>query len=424
MQDEIIDYFIQLTKIPHCSKNADGLLEFIKDFAIKRDYCVEVDKAKNILVKKGNPKLALQAHYDMVCIGKAPNIETYIKDGWMYAKESSLGADNGIAIAMMMFLMDKGLELEFLFTSDEEIGLIGATNLDLKLESKYMLNIDSEDEAEVYIGCAGGIDIFATKEDFEKIESYRYIYEISVSNLAGGHSGVDIDKNIPNAIKVLGDFLFENKIYAISSFEGGERTNSIPTNAKAIITTDEIIESSNLIKVSRIDSNLDFYNGKDFINFIHEFKHGVYEYNNELNIPNNSANLAIVEFRDGKAKIEVSLRGMSKESLNEILDKSLKLFQKYGFNTKERDKYPSWKPEINKFSEVVYKSILKIFGKSEYRAIHAGLECGIISQKYPNIKIASIGPNIKYPHSIREKVEIESIYKTFKAIEDIIDNIN
>ncbi len=108
----------------------NGLLEFIKDFAIKRDYCVEVDKAKNILVKKGNPKLALQAHYDMVCIGKAPNIETYIKDGWMYAKESSLGADNGIAIAMMMFLMDKGLELEFLFTSDEEIGLIGATNLD------------------------------------------------------------------------------------------------------------------------------------------------------------------------------------------------------------------------------------------------------------------------------------------------------
>jgi dipeptidase D len=329
-----------------------------------------------------------------------------------------------MAVAMMMSLMDRGLGLEFLFTSDEEIGLVGATGLELELDSKYMLNIDSEDEAEVYIGCAGGADVFATKESFEVVKPLKYIYEVSVSNLIGGHSGVDIDKNIPNAIKVLGDFLFENEIFNISLFEGGERMNSIPANAKAVVTTDREIEGRDLVKVSKLEGSFDFYQSRDLVSLIYEFKNGVDEYNSELNIPNSSANLAIIDFREGRANIRVSLRGMSEESLNSILNKSLGLFQKYGFETKERDKYPSWKPEINEFSEIVKESISKIFGKSEYRAIHAGLECGVISQKYPNIKIASIGPNIRYPHSTREKVEMESVYKTFRAIEDIIDNID
>ena len=125
----IIEHFKTLTKIPHCSKEADKLLEYLSLFAEERGYVVRIDSAKNILISKGSPKLCLQAHYDMVCMGKAPNIETYEEDGWMKARDSSLGADNGIAIAMMMSLMDEGEELEFLLTSDEEIGLIGANAL-------------------------------------------------------------------------------------------------------------------------------------------------------------------------------------------------------------------------------------------------------------------------------------------------------
>ena len=138
---QIIEHFKTLTQIPHCSKEADKLLDFLVGFAEEREYSVEVDTVKNIFISKGEPKLCLQAHYDMVCMGKAPQIETYIEEGWMKAKDSSLGADNGMAIAMMMQLMDEGKNLEFLLTSDEEIGLIGANEVAFDLKSQFMLNL-------------------------------------------------------------------------------------------------------------------------------------------------------------------------------------------------------------------------------------------------------------------------------------------
>jgi len=422
MQNKILEYFEKITQIPHCSQNTKQLLLFIKEFATTRGYRVEIDKAQNILVKKGNPTLAIQAHYDMVCIGTAPQIETYIKDGWMYAKNSSLGADNGIAIAMMMVLMDRGDELEFIFTSDEEIGLIGASDLEFELDSKYMLNIDFEDEAEVCIGCAGGADLLAFGE-FDSAEPLNYTYQLSVSGLEGGHSGVDIDKDIPNAIKVLAEYLSDKDI-VISSFEGGERRNSIPTHAKAIVSSKESLIGTDLVDVLSIEASDKFYNSQDLINLLNNFEHGVNSYNSELNIPNTSINLAIIQFDNGKASIESSVRAMSAEGLDEICHKNISLFQKYGFDTKEEYKYPSWRPEINEFSKIVSSSMSKVFGKSEYKAIHAGLECGIISEKYPNMKLASIGPNIRYPHSKREKIEIESIFQTFRVVEGIINKLN
>ncbi len=422
MPNKIIEYFITLTQIPHCSQSADKLLEFLKEFATIRGYSVEIDKAQNILVKKGQPKLLLQAHYDMVCIGTVPQIQTYIKDGWMYAKNSSLGADNGIAIAMMMILMDRGEELEFLFTSDEEIGLIGASNLEFELNSKYMLNIDFEDEAEVCIGCAGGADLLAFRE-LDSVEPLNYTYQVSISGLAGGHSGVDIDKKIPNAIKVLAKYLSDKEI-VISSFEGGERRNSIPTHAEAIVSSKKPLLENKLIKVSSIDTNHRFYNSQDFINLLNDFKHGVDSYNKELNIPNSSINLAMVKFDNGKVSIETSVRAMSAEGIDKISHKNISLFQKYSFDAKMQYKYPSWQPQINDFSKIVSSSMFKVFGQSKYRAIHAGLECGIFSKKYPNILLASIGPNIRYPHSKREKIEIESIFQTFRVIVDIVNNIN
>jgi len=422
MQDKILEYFEKITQIPHCSKSAKQLILFIKEFATTRGYSVQIDKAQNILVKKGNPTLAIQAHYDMVCIGTAPQIETYIKDGWMYAKNSSLGADNGIAIAMMMVLMDRGDELEFIFTSDEEIGLIGASDLEFELDSKYMLNIDFEDEAEVCIGCAGGADLLAFGE-FDSVEPLNYTYQLSVSGLEGGHSGVDIDKDIPNAIKVLAEYLSDKDI-VISSFEGGERRNSIPTHAKAIVSSKEPLIDTNLVEVSSIESSDKFYNSQDLINLLNDFEHRVNSYNSELNIPNTSINLAIIKFDNGKASIESSARAMSAKGLDEICHKNILLLQKYGFDTKEEYKYPSWKPKINEFSKIVSSSMSEVFGKSQYKAIHAGLECGIISKKYPNIKLASIGPNIRYPHSKREKIEIESIFQTFRVVEGIINKLN
>ena len=418
MQNKIIKYFLELSKIPHCSKNIEQLMKFLEEFATDRGYKVEIDKTKNILIKKGEPKLALQAHYDMVCMGKAPKIETYIKDGWMYAKESSLGADNGIAIAMMMLLMDRGEELEFLITADEEIGLVGASALEFELSSQYMLNLDFEDEAEVCIGCAGGADILATKE-LEQSKELKYNYRVSVLGLEGGHSGVDIEKDIPNAIKILTKYLSDKPV-ALSSFEGGERRNSIPANAIATLSSSEILESSHSVKVEAISDSLKVYSSTKFIELLNSFEHGVNSYNSEFNLPDTSINLAIVKLEDDKVTVESSARAMSDNALEEICKKNMELFNKYDFKSSNEYKYPSWRPETNSFTEQVNQAMKKVFGKSKYIAIHAGLECGVISQRYPDIKFASIGPSISYPHSTREKVKLDSIDKIFEVIEDIL----
>ncbi len=422
MQDRIIEHFISLTEIPHCSEEADRLLEFLENFAKRRGYSVEIDGVKNIFIKRGEPKLALQAHYDMVCVGDAPIIETYIEDGWMSAKNSSLGADNGMAIAMMMVLMDRGEEMEFLITSDEEIGLVGASALDFELKSRYMLNLDFEDEAEVCIGCAGGADILA-KGTMDEVSRMEYYYNVSVSGLDGGHSGVDIDRGIPNAIKVLAEYLSDKSI-AISSFNGGERRNSIPSSAFATITSSQELKSIDKVTIEVVSvDTLKFYDSSKFIKFLNSFKHGVDNYNYEFNLPDTSINLAIVTAEDGEFSVESSARAMSSDGLNQICKDTTALFDRFGFEYREEYKYPSWRPEINEFTEIVNESMSSIFGKSEYKAIHAGLECGVISQKYPDIKIASIGPTISYPHSIRERVKLDSVDKIFEVVNHIVNRI-
>ena len=414
----IIDNFISLTKLPHCSKNAQALFDFIVSFAEEKNYTVLSDDAKNILIRKGEPKLAIQAHYDMVCMGKAPHIETYVEEGWMYAKESSLGADNGMAIAMMMTLMERGEALEFLLTSDEEIGLVGAGQLNFDLSSKYMLNVDFEDEGIVCIGCAGGADIVGQKR-FEKVEADRFFYELSISSLMGGHSGVDIDKGIPNAIKLLADYLKDKKV-KIGSFTGGERRNSIPANVSVLLSTNECLEASDMVKVERIEEALEVYESKVFLDLLNEFKHGIHEFNEEFNLADTSVNLAIVSFEKGEARVECSSRAMNARGQNSIDETTVKLFEKYGFSTEIDEKYSSWKPELNEFTSAVNDAMTEVFGSSKYEAIHAGLECGVILERYPEIKFASIGPNIAFPHSTREKVELASVEKTFKVIEGLI----
>ena len=421
---KIIEHFKTLTQIPHCSKESDKLLDFLVDFAKVRNYSVEVDEVKNIFISKGSAKLCLQAHYDMVCMGKAPHIETYEEDGWMKAKDSSLGADNGMAIAMMMQLMDKGQELEFLLTSDEEIGLIGANEVAFDLKSKYMLNLDSEDEAEVYIGCAGGADITASKTD-TYAEGKGDCYEVAVKGLVGGHSGVDIDKGIPSAIKVLGEYLFDNNITQLASIYAGERRNSIPANAVAIIRSDKALENKGDVTVRKLhEQPLVLSQGQKIIELIHSFKHGVRAQNEELGIPDVSINLAIITADEkGGVVIETSARAMDVQSLETLTKETIDFFEIYSFDVAVEDKYPAWKPDVSEFTDLVSQEMQAVFGTTKMMAIHAGLECGVIAEKYPSIKFASIGPTICYPHSSREKVKLDSVEKTFEVLQGIIATV-
>lgn len=414
----IIEHFKTITSIPHCSGQAHVLRDFLVDFGKQHGYNVEIDNVDNILIYKGKPRLALQAHYDMVCMGDAPNIEIYEENGWLKAKNSSLGADNGIAIAMMMVLIEDGYELEFLLTSNEEIGLIGASGVELELQSKYMLNLDSESEGEVYIGCAGGTDVKATKS-IKMISNDLDCYEVSISDLSGGHSGVDIDKNIPNAIMQLAQFLHEQDISLIS-ISGGERINSIPANAKAIISGKNIeFLKSNNVTITKIE-NISYKFEESIISHIAAFEHGVLKFNDDLGIPQISQNLAIVHSKEDILTIEVSIRAMSADELDLQAKVTADYFRDAGFEVEKKDKYPAWNPEQNEFTAMISQKTYKVFGKSTLKAIHAGLECGVLSQKYPHMRFASIGPTIIYPHSTREAVNLKSVEQIFEVLKKII----
>ena len=420
----VIEHFKKITKIPHCSKDAKRLKEYIADYAKSKGYSVECDEADNILVSKGKASITLQAHYDMVCVGKAPDIEIYEDDGWLKAKDSSLGADNGIAIAMMLSLMDSGVEAEFLFTSDEEIGLIGAKALSLKPKAKRLLNLDYESEGAICIGCAGGVDIVGKKE-IKRVDFSGECFEVSISKLPGGHSGVDIDKNIPSAIIELSKYLSSNKIDALVSFEGGERRNSIPVSAKALVYSSKELEPKDNITIKKIDSNSKaIKDGLNILDYLAKFNQGVREFNDNLNIPHSSINLAIVSSKQDSISIALSARAMDNNSLDKLSKETQEELEAIGFEVKEEDRYPSWKPVESDFAKEICQYMQDEFGDCKIEAIHAGLECGILSEKLPGVMMASIGPTIENPHSIRERVDIESIERVYKVVERVISKLD
>ena len=293
-----------------------------------------------------------------------------------------------------------------------------------------MLNLDSEDEAEVYIGCAGGADITAFKQD-SYVEGTGTCYEVAVKELVGGHSGVDIDKGIPSAIKVLGKYLVENDVTQLASIYAGERRNSIPANAVAIVRSEKTLESSpstssgNGVTVRELKEEPKVLSeGAKTIALIDTFRHGVHAMNNELGIPDVSINLAIITADEkGGLKIETSARALGAEDLDTLTVETVKMFESYGFSVQVEDKYPAWKPDISEFTNLVSEEMKEVFGKTKMMAIHAGLECGVIAEKYPEMKFASIGPTIRYPHSTREEVDLDSVERTYKVLVGIINRL-
>lgn len=422
----VLDIFKEITSIQRCSSNHKDFISYMKEFAKKHNFECFIDDVNNILCKKSNSnsKICLQSHYDIVCLIDNIIPEIIEKDGFLMAKNSTLGADNGIGCSYMLALMAQGEDLEYLFTADEEIGLIGANDITLEITSPYMLNLDSEEEGEICIGCAGGIDIFA-KFDSHKIVSNDEdldLYEISISKLKGGHSGVNIHENIPNALKLLGKTIKEcnGKLLDIN---GGERINSIPANAKAIIASKiaPIKSHKNMIikKVDEKPKHLNIFSD-EVIDFIYNFENGVREFNNELNVVETSINLAICKTNINEIEIKLSARSMDNEKLNKIKTETEESLKTLNFTVKSTGKYPAWKPDKNEFTMKVLEIYKKYDEKASLEAIHAGLECAIFKDKFPHIKVASIGPNIFNPHSYDERVEIKSIDKLFDIVKEII----
>lgn len=422
----VIEIFKELTKIPRCSGTYETFINYTQEFAKKNGYLCKVDNASNILCYKENNKieLCLQSHYDIVCLedGKIPEIIE--EDGYLRAKESTLGADNGIGCAYMFALMEEGACVELLFTSDEEIGLIGANNIEFELQASKMLNLDSEAESEICIGCAGGVDIYGVnnKGEYLKNKDHKKLYEITLDNLDGGHSGVDIDKNIPNALKLMAKTIKECDADLLD-ISGGERINSIPKKARAIIVSHNKPQASDPnMKIEEVETKTQHYKKLDegIINFLYTFSNGVRGYDKELGVVLSSINLAMIENSIEGLKISLSARSMDNDELKIIKDETLEALKIFGFEISTNGKYPAWKPRHSEFTVEVLNTYKQIVPDATLNAIHAGLECAIFKSKYPKIDICSIGPNIYFPHSHREECEISSVAKLYSVVKKIV----
>lgn len=424
---KVLDYFKTITATPRCSFKTNSMKDKIKEIASSLGYEVSTDKSGNVLCKKGTPKICLQSHYDMVCLGDVSSIELIEKDGILRAKNSTLGADNGMGMAIMFTCMEKYDDLECLFTNDEEVGLIGASGLELEISSDKLLNLDGEEEKEIYIGCAGGIDIVSKLNlEYLPLNKDEVVYEISIKDLAGGHSGVDIDKNIDSATKVLAYELAKHD-FKLLHVEGGELRNSISKNAKAVISTFKGFELFNTaLHVHKIDYKREYIkDGQNIIKALNAFAQGVREFDKSLNIPSTSINLGVVRVEEGVLQVDCSARAMKNNDLKSLADETESFFQLIGCKTSQNDGHEPWVPDIGGFADVVKQEMNKIYDDADFCAIHAGLECGILMQRQSKkIEAVAIGPTIRFPHSLREECDLGSVERISLVVERIIDGIN
>lgn len=424
---KVLEYFKEITATPRCSFKTDAMQEKIINIAESLGYEVNTDKAGNVLCKKGVPKVCLQAHYDMVCLGDVSKIELIEENGILKTKNSTLGADNGMGMAIMFTCMENFEDLECLFTNDEEVGLIGASELDLELSSDKLLNLDGEEEKEIYIGCAGGTDIVSKLTlEYLPLDKDEIIYEVSIRDLAGGHSGVDIDKGIDSAIKLLAEELVKHDLKLLH-VEGGEVRNSISKNAKAIVATCKELKLFNsALSVQKIENRREYIrSGQSILKALNAFSQGVRGFDKSLNIPSISINLGVVQIKNGTLQIDCAARAMNNKDLISLSSETESFFQLIGCETSQSDGHEPWVPDVGDFANVVKKEMSKVYDDASFCAIHAGLECGILMQRQSKkIEAVAIGPTIRFPHSLREECDLGSVERISLVVKRIINGIN
>jgi len=467
--------FYEISQVPRPSKKEEKIRTHLRN--VLKDLKLEFteDKVGNILAKvpasegmENAPVVVLQGHVDMVCEKNKDKtfdfendpIELIKDNGWIKANGTTLGSDNGIGVAASLAVVnDESVvhgPLELLFTVDEETGLTGANNLQPGLlKGKYLLNMDSEEDGAFYIGCSGGIDTVGVL-NLEYINTANdYIqYNLTVTGLKGGHSGLDIIQGRGNAIKILGRAL--NKLSGtnplVNQISGGSLRNAIPREAEAVISiasssakkAEEIIsEFENEIKnefktvdsgvkivfkaaKSKIEKAFTKEMTEKLINTIMALPHGVIAMSADIpGLVETSTNLATIKMESDKLIIGTSQRS-SVDSAKYFIGSSVaSVFRLSGFSFHHTDGYPGWKPDVNsevlKISKKVFK---KLFNKEpEIKAIHAGLECGILESKNPGMDMISFGPTIQNAHSPDERIEIETVERFYELLKGILKEL-
>ena len=467
-------HFDKLAAIPRASTKEAAARDYIRTLATKLGLESVQDDAGNLVVRKparrgreGAPMALLQGHLDMVCEkneGTAHNFDTdpikVIRDGdWLKADGTTLGADNGIGVAAALAVMESNDiahgPLEFAFTIDEETGLTGATEFPGGvLKSKYFLNLDNEDTGTLCIGCSGGIKTTARRKVGLRPAGAGSAWRIKVSGLKGGHSGVDIHQGRGNALRILGGILqvlLESLPIEIAAINGGSAQNAIPREAAALVLVDRARESElkslvataeaayktelggfdsglrvTVEKAERPEKVLDGADAKQAVALLASLHHGVMAMSPDVDgLVQTSTNLATVTTNGDVVEIVTSQRSAIESSMMAGARMVATACRLAGFEVEHTGKYPGWKPEPN--SEIVRKLQevhKKLFGEpAKLIAMHAGLECGVIGEKYPGMEMISFGPTIVDPHSPNERVEISSVKSFWDYLKLVLESL-
>ena len=473
--EKLFNFFEEISAVPRGSKNNQGISDYLVKFAEDRNLDYYRDDLLNVIIRKPGSNGAsdkspviLQGHMDMVCEKvegcnhdfEKEGIDIIVEDGYVYANGTTLGADDGTAVALMLTLLDDKTAvhppLECLFTTDEEIGLLGAAGLDCsQLKGHTMINLDSEEEGVITVSCAGGMR-YTMKRKLKHNELKGTAVTLTISGLLGGHSGSDVDKERTNGIKLMArilDTVSGNKKAHLVHFTGGSKDNAIPRECSAEVLFDTVEDAEKAVKKwESLRKDLE----KEIVPFEKNFQFSIKSEDNVsrcvmsdedseallgavLLVPNGvrkrnpskdffvvtSLNLGVVSTENGKAVLVFSPRS-SVESLQEetvsLLNRTASLF---GFETAIDGRYPGWEyKDDSKIREVFIDSYKNLFGGNlKVEAIHAGLECGLFSAQIPDLDAVAVGPTLTGVHTPDEKMELASFERFYSLLEDVLKRL-
>ena len=461
---EVFANFYELSRIPRESGNEKGVSDFLVQFAKDRKLEVIQDEALNVIIRKkaskgyeDRPTVALQGHMDMVCVKEDGSdhdfekdpIELKIEDGWLTANGTTLGGDDGIGVAFIMGILDDdSLEhgpIEAIITTGEETSMVGANAIDLsQLKAKYLINIDSEEEGVLTIGCAGGLDLeIEFKKEYEKAQGD--FIEINLAGFEGGHSGMEIDKFRCNAIKNLARLLHNIEGVQIADIKGGVKRNAIPTTAYALVSVkdrDEVIteiekrigEILNEYKDSDPKGTITVkkaqYEGevisqkasKDIIDAIFVLPDGLYKKYKDNIVT--SSNLGLLENREDTVMFHSMIRSEVDSAKANRAEIAIEIIKRFGGSYQITNQYSGWQREESSLIGLANETWKQIHGDDLIiGTTHGGLECGLFKKEIPHVEMISFGPEIEGAHSPAERCNIQSVANNYKFLVELLKKI-
>lgn len=473
----VFEQFAEINKIPRPSKREEKMIEYLRNFGESHGLDTQVDETGNVIIRKPATKgmenrhtVILQSHMDMVC-DKLVDVEfdfdkdaiqTYVDGEWLRAKGTTLGADDGIGCAIeLAVLVSNDIEhgpIECVFTRDEETQLTGASGMKAGfMTGNYLINLDSEDEGQIFVSCAGGRSTVATFNFKREAAPVGYFFmEASIKGLVGGHSGDDIDKKRANAIKILARFLYmqQNKLdLRLAQWNSGKMHNAIPRDGKIIFAVpadkkDEVMADWNIFtkqvedEYHVTDTNMVWAmasadaqavmpkaTSTNLIRAIQAVDNGVFAMCQDEALAymvETSSNTASVQSEEDKVVIVASQRSNVMSNLDNMCNSVKAVYELAGAEVIQNDGYPAWKMNPNsKLVEVARETYKQLFGKEPIvKGIHAGLECGLFSERYPELDMISFGPTLRYVHTPDECLHIPTVQMVWDHLMAILKNID